>query len=141
VCSAWVDSDAAVASVLLQVQGTATDTAYQGLPGTVRAGTVGVTLTNQGNDAHQVVISRAHDGVTEPFAEILKLPPEQHGQKATALGATDADPGEASTVFFRLTPGRYGAVDFMPQGTISLAKPGSGPPHYKLGIQGESTTT
>ena len=124
-----------------QMQVTATDTAYQGLPATVRAGTIGITLTNQGTEAHQVVLSRANDGVSEPFAEILNLPPEQQGQMATPLGFTDAGPGGSSTVFLRLAPGRYGAIDFLPAGTTNLAAPGSGPPHYQLGVQGEFTVT
>jgi hypothetical protein len=120
---------------------TATDNAYQGLPGTMPAGTVGITLSNQGTEAHQVLLSRANDGVTQSFAEILNLPPEQELHVATALGSAEADPGETSTVFLRLTPGRYGAADFVTQGTTRLVAPGSGPPHYSLGIQREFTVT
>jgi hypothetical protein len=123
------------------VQVTATDNAYQGLPDTLPAGTVGITLSNQGTDAHQVLLLRVNDGVTQPFAEILNLAPEQQGQVATAFGSAEADPGETSTVFLRLTPGRYGAADFVTQGTTSLVAPGSGPPHYSLGIQDEFTVT
>ena len=123
------------------VQVTATDNAYEGLPGSMAAGTVGITLSDQGTDAHQVLVSRANDGVTQPFAEILNLPPEQQVQVATAVGSAEADPGETSTVFLRLTPGRYGAADYVTQGTTRLVEPGSGPPHYSLGIQGEFTVT
>jgi hypothetical protein len=105
------------------------------------AGTVGITLSNQGTDAHLVLVSRANDGVTQSFAEILNLPPEQEVQVATALGSAEADPGETSTVFLRLTRGRYGAADFVTQGTTSLVAPGSGAAHYSLGMQGEFTVT
>ena len=123
------------------VQVTATDHAYLGLPGTIPAGTVGITLSDQGADAHQVLLLRANDGVTRPFAEILNLPPEQQAQAATAIGSAEADPGETSTVFLRLTPGRYGAADFVTQGTTRLVAPASGPAHYSLGMQGEFTVT
>ena len=119
----------------------ATDQAYQGLPRAVPAGTFAVTLRNQGREAHQAVISRAKDGVTLPYPEILALPPEQQLQMATVLGSVQADPGQTDTVFVRLTPGRHGAVDFLPQGTTSIGTPGSGPPHYTLGMVGEFVVT
>jgi hypothetical protein len=119
----------------------ATDHAYQGLPRVVPAGTVAVTLRNQGQDAHQAVISRAKDGVTLTYPQILALPPEQQLQMATVLGSVQADPGQTDTVFVRLTPGRHGVVDFLPQGTTSTATPGSGPPHYRLGMVGEFAVT
>jgi hypothetical protein len=37
----------------------------------VPAEVVGVTLRNQGQDAHQAVISRANDGVSQSYTEIL----------------------------------------------------------------------
>jgi hypothetical protein len=40
----------------------------------VPAGTVAFTLRNEGQDAHQAVISRADDGVAQPYTEILTLP-------------------------------------------------------------------
>ena len=123
------------------VQVTATDNAYQGLPATMPAGTVGITLSNQGTDAHQVLLRRINDGVTQSFAEILNLPPEQQGQVAAALGFAEADPGETSTVFLRLTPGRYGAADFVTRAPPASSHRASGPPHYSLGIQGEFTVT
>jgi hypothetical protein len=123
------------------VQVTATDNAYQGLPATLPAGTVGITLSDQGTDAHQVLLLRINDGVTQSFAEILNLPPEQQGQVAAALGSAEADPGDTSTVFLRLAPGRCGAADFVTQGTTTLVAPGSGPPHYSLGLQSEFTVT
>jgi hypothetical protein len=54
-----------------QITISATDYAYEGLPGTVPAEVVGATLRNQGQDAHQAVISRANDGVSQSYTEIL----------------------------------------------------------------------
>ena len=57
------------------------------------------------------------------------------------LGLAQADPGQTDTVFVRLTPGRHGVVDFLPQGTSSTATPGGGPPHYTLGMLDEFSVT
>src|SRR4029079_4138615 len=114
------------------------------LPGNPRhhqLGAVGITLDNQGREAHQALIVHINDGVTEPFTTLLTLPPEQRAQAATALGSVEVDPGQAATVFLRLTPGRYGAVDFLAQGTTRLDAPGNGDPHYQHGLQTEFTAT
>jgi hypothetical protein len=121
------------------LQVTATDSGYRGLPATVGSGPVGITLDDQGQDTHQILIVRVRDDVTQPFAELLDLPPEQRVQMATPIGSVEAEPGEANTVFFRLSPGRYGAADFLSQGTTSLGAPGGGAPHYLLGLRGEFT--
>jgi hypothetical protein len=63
-----------------------------------------MTLRNQGQDAHQAVISRANDGVTRSYTEILALPTDQQLQLTTVLGLVQADPGQTDTVFLRLTP-------------------------------------
>jgi hypothetical protein len=120
-----------------QITLSATDRAFVGLPGTVPAGTAAVTLQNQGKDAHQAVISRVDEGVTQSYPEILGLPLDQQLEKTTVLGLVQADPGQTDTAFVRLTPGRYGAVDFLPQGTTSTGMPGSGPPHHTLGLVAE----
>jgi hypothetical protein len=125
-----------------QITISATDQAYQGIPSAVPAATVSVTLRNQGQDAHQAVISRAKDGVTQPYTEILALPPDQQLQMATPLGLLLADPGQTDTVFFRLAPGRHAAADLLPQGTTRInSPPGGGPPHYTLGMLAEFTVT
>ena len=124
-----------------QITISATDRAYQGLPSAVPAGTVAVTLRNEGQDAHQAVISHARDGVAETYTEILTLPTARRLQKTTVLGLVQADPGQTDTVFLRLTPGRHGAVDFLPQGTTSIGMPGGGSPHHTLGLVAEFTVT
>ena len=73
-----------------------------------------------------MLIVRINDGVTEPFTALLDLPPEQRAQAATALGSVEVDPGQVDTVFLRLTPGRYGAADFLTQGTARLDAPCNG---------------
>jgi hypothetical protein len=100
---------------------------------------VALTLNNQGREAHQVLIVRINDGVTEPFSTLLDLPPDQRMQTATALGSVEADPGQVGTLFLRLAPGRYGVGDFLAQGTTSLDTSSSGEPNYALGLHGEFT--
>jgi hypothetical protein len=124
-----------------QIQITATDNTYQGFPASVGSGAVGITVHNQGRDAHEVLIVRINDGVTEPFNALLHLPPDQRAQAATALGSVEVDPGQVGTVFLRLAPGRYGAGDFLAQGTTRLDAPGNGDPHYEQGLQAEFTVT
>jgi hypothetical protein len=120
---------------------TATDQAYQGIPATIASGAVGIMLTNAGREAHQVLIVRIDDGVTEPFSSLLDLPPDLRMQLATALGSIEVDPGGAGTLFLRLAPGRYGVGDFLSQGTAGLDTSGSGEPNYALGLYGEFTVT
>ena len=120
---------------------TATDSAYQGIPATIASGPVGVTLDNQGRDAHQVLIVRINDGITEPFKALLDLPPDLRMQTATALGSVEVDPGGEGTLFLRLAPGRYGVGDFLAQSTPRVDTPGSGEPNYLLGLYGEFTVT
>ena len=119
----------------------ATDQGFQGVPDTTSAGPVAVSLRNRGQDAHQAVVSRAADGVTETYPEILALPLDQQLQKATVLGMVQADPGGVDTVFLRLTPGRHGVVDLLPQGTTSVDAPGGGPPNYTVGLVAEFRVT
>jgi hypothetical protein len=124
-----------------QISIAATDDTYQGIPATVGAGAVGLTLSNRGREAHQVLIVRINDDVTEPFGALLDLPPDQRMQAATALGSVEVDPGGTGTLFLRLAPGRYGVGDFLAQGTSSLDTSGSGEPNYALGLYGEFTVT
>jgi hypothetical protein len=86
-----------------------------------------------------VLIVRINDGVTEPFRTLLDLPPDQRMQTAAALGSVEVDPGQVGTLFLRLAPGRHGVGDFLSQGSTSLDAPGSGDPHYLLGLHGEFT--
>ena len=101
-----------------QISITATDNAYEGIPATIGSGAVGITLNNAGREAHQVLIVRIDDGVTEPFSALLDLPPDLRMQLATALGSIEVDPGGVGTLFLRLAPGRYGVGDFLSQGTV-----------------------
>ena len=102
---------------------------------------MGITLINQGREAHQVLIVRINDGVAEPFSALLDLPPDQRMQAAAPVGSVEVDPGGVGTLFLRLVPGRYGVGDFLSQGSAGLDTSGGGDPNYVLGLQGEFTVT
>lgn len=123
-----------------QIEVTAADFEYQGLPDTITPGTVAVTLVNEGEELHEIGIARVNDGVELPIEEILALPEEEAMQNVEFKGAAFAAPGESDTVFLRLDqPGRYGALCFIPEGTTSEETEGTGPPHFTLGMVGEFT--
>ncbi|MHA6794045.1 hypothetical protein ACVGVM_11125 [Pseudonocardia bannensis] len=113
---------------------TATEYDFQGLPASIKAGTIAITLTNQGRELHEVAVLQLKEGVTQPLAEILNLPEQQATGMLTEVATTFAEPGRTDTLFVPLTPGRYGAVCSVPQGTTSADTPGTGPPHFTLGM-------
>lgn len=122
-----------------QVEVTAVNFEYQGLPDTLTAGTKAVTLTNEGDQLHEIAIARINDGVTQSVEELLALPMEEALQNVELKGITFASPGESDTSFLRLDqPGRYFAVCFIPEGT-TLDAEGTGPPHFTMGMLGEIT--
>lgn len=124
-----------------QVEVTAADYEYTGLPDSLATGETAVTLTNEGEEFHEVAILRVNDGVTETTDELLALPMEESLAKVTVKGITFADPGGSDTSFIRFDePGSYIAVCFIPEGTTPDAE-GSGPPHFVLGMLAEFTVT
>ncbi len=123
-----------------QIEVTATDFEYQGVPDTITPGTTAVTLVNEGEELHEVGIARVNDDVTLPVEELLALGEEEAMQSIEFKGAAFAAPGESDTVFLRLDdPGRYGAACFISEGTTSMEAEGDGPPHFTLGMVGEFT--
>ena len=78
--------------------------------------------------------------LVDRLQELLALPEEQALQKVVPAGTAFASPAGSDTAFVRLTPGRYGVVCFIPEGTRPPAE-GSGPPHFTLGMKGELTVT
>lgn len=122
-----------------QVDITAVDYEYQGIPQTLTAGTYGLVLTNEGQEWHEVIIAKKGDGVTESFEELLQLPEEEALQKVTNLGAAFAGPGSVSGTVVDLEPGEYAALCFIPVGTTGLDVQAEGPPHFTEGMVHEFT--
>ncbi len=138
------------------------DYAYQGVPGTVKAGETRFSFTNTSqSDGHELSLFRINDGVSQSFDQILAedeaqatqpAPDQAAGQpdmqnppaeetppppaKMTFFGGTGAGPGEASRMDLigRLPAGRYGIVCFLP-----VAGDEAGTAHYKKGMKTEFT--
>ncbi len=102
-------------------------------------------MDNQGEEFHEVLMFRVNDGVTDTPIDILSLPDEELETKATFAGVTFGPPGETTSGVANLTPGRYFAVCFLPQGATpevmaqmdgpeSSTPPGAGPPHFMEGM-------
>lgn len=139
----------------------ATDSGYQGVPGTLKAGEIRFSFTNDSRtQAHEMNLFRIDDGVTQTFEQILaedemrasQPAPEQGGQaggagqeppaaeqapppRMTFFGATGAGPGESARMDLvgNLPPGRYGLASFIP------SDDGAGTPGYKKGLKAEFT--
>lgn len=122
-----------------QVEATGVDYEYEGLPDSVPAGVVAVTLTNEGEELHEIGIARINDDVTEPIEQLLTLPEEEVFSKLELKGVTVVEPGQSETTFMRMDEGRYGAACFIPEGTMSMEMPGMGAPHFTMGMFAEFT--
>jgi hypothetical protein len=147
---------------------TAVDYAFENLPTSVPSGT-SLTLTNGGQELHEMIVVRKNDGVTESFDDLLALPEEEALQKVTTVGVLFAAPGESASMgigasgapepltSIALTEeGEYFALCAIPQGTTEMpdfgatpmesgAPAGSmapqGPPHFVLGMRQAFTVT
>jgi hypothetical protein len=117
-----------------EVDVTAVDYSYEGLPASIDAGTVGFKLTNEGTEPHVMVLFRFDDGDTTSVADLLALPDDQVAQHGTFSGATFADPGSWGAGFLQLDPGRYAVFCPIPSGA-------DGPPHFMQGMEAELEVT
>jgi hypothetical protein len=148
---------------------TGSEYAFGDLPTSVPVGT-SLAFMNTGAEAHELLVARKNDGVTESWDELIAMPEEEAFAKVTTLGPLFANPGE--TAAFGIGPtgptpmtaltleqqGDYIALCFIPQGTTELpdfsaeaAAPASpdasasqapqGPPHFVLGMRQEFTVT
>lgn len=117
---------------------TAVNFEYQGLPDSIAAGESAVTLTNEGDQLHEIVLARLNDDVTLPVEEVLALPMEEAVASLQLVGIVFAAPGETDTTFIDAPAGRYFAACFIPEGTTPTAE-GTGAPHFTLGMLKEFT--
>lgn len=110
------------------------DYAFQDLKSSYPAGTVRFKLDNAGKENHEMVFLRRKPGVTESFAQIVKLPQSQAQPKVDFIGSVDnVAPGKSGFESLQLTPGQYVAVCFIPKGSTP-GKQGKGPPDAALGM-------
>ena len=112
---------------------------FMGLPETMKAGTYDFELTNAGKEFHVLVLATRKPGVTDSFDQLLQDPDGE--SKVVTVGANGADPGGSASVVTKLEPGEYLALCPIPQGTAPDAPPGSGAPHFTLGMRQLITVT
>jgi hypothetical protein len=126
-----------------EMEVTAVDYAFEGLDDEVEAGTVGITLKNEGEEFHEIIVFRKNDDTTESFDEILEM--EDEGAIESLVeqrGATFAPPGGESSGLFELDAGEYIAICFIPVGSTPDAESESeGPPHFTQGMKAEFTVS
>lgn len=125
-----------------EIEVTAVDYAFEGVPATVEAGTVAFSFTNQGGEHHEMAIARINDDVEVSVEELLMLPEGEAESMVTYIGGGFAEPGEGDAIFLNLEPGRYGVVCFMPVGSTTEAVAAAeergeeveGAPHFTEGM-------
>ncbi len=106
---------------------TAVDYGFEGIPQSVPAGPVTVTLTNEGAEEHQAVLVRLDDGVTpeQYTAAAAEDAAAAYGMLEGFGGPSPLAPGETVSATSVLTPGTYLALCFIPSpsdGTAHAAK-------------------
>ncbi len=125
-----------------QVDVTATEYAFAGLPATIEAGRTSIDLTNNGVELHEIVLLAKNPGVTESFDEILALPEEEAMTKVTPHRSPSPPRVTPSTRWSTCAAGSYLAVCFIPQGLTSEDGPPpaeDAQPHFVLGMKQEVT--
>lgn len=100
---------------------TAIDYEFEDVPETLAAGQASFSLTNDGNEAHQIVLFRRADGDTRPIEEIPAL---ESNWTLTWIGSTSPlpglQPGQTGYLLAELEPGRYATVCFLPDSTDGM---------------------
>lgn len=123
---------------------TAVDYGFEGMPGDVSPGVLGVSLTNDGEEIHEMVVFRKNDTTTETFDEIFALEDQAAAEElVTPVGGTFVMPGAQSTGLFDVSEaGDYVAVCFIPVGsTPDAGEESDGPPHFTQGMKAEFTVS
>jgi hypothetical protein len=116
-----------------EVAVTAVDYGYEGVPETIDAGTAIFTMTNEGEEGHEMILFRRNDGVEESFEELLEMDDAMEFVEFAA--AAFAPAGETSSAAADLRAGDYVMVCFIPVGSDAYAdETGDGPPHFEEGM-------
>ena len=91
--------------------------AFGGIPEEVPAGPTILTAEATGEEVHEIIFFRINDDVTLTLDEILALPEEEQQAMSTfAGGMFGIFPGTSQSTVIDLTPGRYVALCFFPEG-------------------------
>lgn len=123
------------------VEVTAEEYEFEGLDAIDGTGEYALTLTNEGQELHELVLVRIDDDETRPIEELLQE--TDPSSFATDVAFVFACPGDSSapTAVSIDEPGRYVAVCFIPVGatpeTPVEALEEMGPPHALQGMVAE----
>jgi len=125
-----------------EIDVTAKEYAFEGLPDEVDAGILGINFENTGGEVHEIVLfAKGPDAGDATFDELLELGEEEAEGKLISKGGSFAPPGETNAGIFDVTePGDYVAVCFIPEGTTGEEE-GEGPPHFTKGMKVEFTVS
>lgn len=113
---------------------TAIDYAYEGIPLSVATGKTSIQVTNHSthHEMHEMIILRRKPGVTDPIGSLLALPEDQVFAKVDFVGAIFAPMGQSSGTAVDLVKGEYIAVCFLP-----VDGKDANPPHFTKGMLAE----
>jgi hypothetical protein len=151
----WMKANCGFAEVDI----TASEFAFEGVPAEMPAGPAIISLENVGEQVHEFIVMRINDDVTLSLGELLALPEEESEAMVTPAAFAFAMPGTTASATSDLTAGRYIALCFLPEGATpevlaqleELGVDGPedtipadaglelGPPHFTLGMAVEFT--
>jgi len=118
---------------------TAREYELQGVPTTLRTGTVVFELRNEGSEVHEIAFGRIKGDAS--LEAVLELPEEERVRqnRVQELGLRAvAAPGGSDIALVPFTrPGRYSIADFVPVGTTSVEADADGAPHTDEGMFAE----
>lgn len=118
---------------------TAREYEFEGIPKTLRTGTVVFELRNEGSEVHEMAFGRIKGDA--PLEALLALPEEERVSlnRIQELGLRAvAAPAESDVALVTFTrPGRYAVADFVPVGTTSVEAETNAAPHTDEGMFAE----
>jgi hypothetical protein len=99
-----------------EIDVTASEYQFEGVPAEVPAGPAIISLENAGEQVHEFALMRINDDVTLSLEELLALPEEESETMVTSAAFAFTFPGTVGYATADLTPGRYVALCFLPEG-------------------------
>jgi len=124
------------------VQITAVDYAFDGIPATLATGPASFEMTNESDvEFHELVLLKRNPGTTEPLEELLAMPEEEASARVSDVGALFTEPGQTENFAAELDAGGYIAICFIPVGATPENESGTGPPHFVQGMVTEFTVS
>lgn len=119
-----------------KISGTAADYEFTGLPTISPEGLTALTLTNEGEEFHEIILMKIDDSLADTSLEaIFQMEEEELGDKVMPVGVVLAAPGVTATNFFDVEAGRYAVLCFISKdSTAENEFQGDGPPHFMEGM-------